>query len=77
MHAFADDIAIHSVCPKVLTKVLHFMAEDGGPYGLKLNLGKTEVHAWGAAPPVTLAFKFEGTWRRISTHCMAMNPHTH
>ena len=45
MHAFADDIAIHSVCPKVLTEVLRFMAEDGGPYVLKLNLGKTEVHA--------------------------------
>ena len=46
MHAFADDIAIYATCPRVLTESLRFMAEDGEAYGLKLNLGKTEIHAW-------------------------------
>ena len=77
MHAFADDIAIHSVCPKALTSVLRFMAEEGEPYGLKLNLSKTEVHAWGSAPPVTLAFRAGGRWRHISTHTQDMVPHSH
>ena len=68
MHAFADYVAIHSLCPKVLTEVLRFMVEHGEPFGLRLNVSKSEFQAWGKAAPVSLVFRSEGVWQHISTH---------
>ena len=63
--------------PKVLMKLLRFMVEHGEPLGLKLNLSKSKLHAWGANPPVSLILNLGLYWHHISTHNSEMIPHSH
>mmetsp|Transcript_127587 Transcript_127587/g.220639 ORF Transcript_127587/g.220639 Transcript_127587/m.220639 type:complete len:522 (-) Transcript_127587:894-2459(-) len=56
LHAFADDLAIHCEHLPALTRVLKVMIAEAAPYGLVINMKKSELHAWGAAPQATITF---------------------
>ena len=47
LHAFADDLAIHSTGIRTLTSAFRVMITQAKPYGLVINLGKSELHSWG------------------------------
>ena len=54
LHAFADDIAINTTSPKMLTSCLETINSMGPPMGLIPNFKKTELQAWGNASHLTL-----------------------
>ena len=56
LHAFADDLAIHCKDLPALTKALKVMITEAAPYGLVINMKKSELHAWGSAPQATITF---------------------
>uniref|UniRef100_A0A7S1N641 Reverse transcriptase domain-containing protein n=1 Tax=Eutreptiella gymnastica TaxID=73025 RepID=A0A7S1N641_9EUGL len=56
LHTFADDLAIHSSHLATLTKALKVMVAEAVPYGLVINMKKSELHAWGAASQATITF---------------------
>jgi Reverse transcriptase (RNA-dependent DNA polymerase). len=56
LHAFADDLAIHSEHLPALTRALKVMIAEAQPYGLVINMKKSELHAWGDAGQASITF---------------------
>ena len=75
LHAFADDLAIHSTHLSTLTKALKVMITEAKPYGLIINMKKSELHAWGNAPQATLTFLHQGVRHRLSSLDKEGRPH--
>ena len=77
LHAFADDLAIHGTCLKTLSKALRVMIEEAQPYGLIINIKKSELHAWGNAPQATITFRCQGRRYNLSSMDKEGKPHSH
>ena len=77
LHAFADDFAIHSTYVNTLTSAFRVMFAQARPYGLVINFGKSELHARGGAPHVTIHLRHQGKGYSLSTINGQGEPHTH
>ena len=77
LHAFADDLAIHGTCLKTLSKAVRVMIEEAQPYGLIINIKKSELHAWGNAPQATITFRCQGRRYNLSSMDKEGKPHSH
>ena len=67
LHAFADDLAIHTTNIHTLTSVFRVMITQAKPYGLVINVGKSELHALGRAPHTTVRLVHQGRSYKLST----------
>mmetsp|Transcript_74063 Transcript_74063/g.130709 ORF Transcript_74063/g.130709 Transcript_74063/m.130709 type:complete len:95 (+) Transcript_74063:972-1256(+) len=77
LHAFADDLAIHGQHLSTLTKALKVMTAEAVPYGLVINMKKSEVHAWGDAPQATIAFRHHQKRYHLSSLDKEGRPHSY
>ena len=50
LHAFAGDLAIHSTRLDTFQAVFQVMTRQTKPYRFVINVGKSELHAWGMRP---------------------------
>ena len=76
MHAFADDMAVHFTKPGTLQAAFEVMIKKAAPFGLVLNVGKSEVHAWGGAPQASIFVRHQGRVYVLSTLTKGGEPHT-
>ena len=67
LHAFADDMAVHSTRLDTLQAAFGVMVTKATPFGLVINVGKSEVHAWGDAPQATIFVRHQSRLYTLST----------
>ena len=77
LHAFADDMAVHSTRLDTLQAAFGVMITKATPFGLVINVGKSEVHAWGDAPQATIFVRHQGRLYTLSTLARGGEPHTY
>ena len=53
------------------------MVTQSKPYGLVINVGKSELHSWGGAPHTTIRILHQGRSYRLSTINDQGEPHVY
>ena len=67
LHVFADDMALHSTHLGTLQAAFEVIFKRAVPYGLIINVAKSELHAWGNAPHASICVRHQGKLSPLST----------
>ena len=77
LHAFADEMAVHSTRLDTLQAAFRVMVTKATPFGLVINVNKSEMYAWGDAPQATIFVQHQNKLFTLSTLTKGGEPRTH